>query len=103
MNDKYILDDKTPVPAPDLMAWAKWFESADRTVRRDVENEIVVSTVFLGLDHSFGGRPPLLFETMVFGGPLDGEMDRCSTWQQAEIMHDKMLGRVRTETPEIFT
>jgi len=28
-----------------------------------------VSTVFLGLDHSFGGPPPVLWETMVFGIP----------------------------------
>lgn len=25
-----------------------------------------VSTVFLGLDHNFGGGPPLIFETMIF-------------------------------------
>ena len=42
------------------------------------------STVFLGLDHQLTeDGPPLLFETMVFGGPLSGETDRCSTWELA--------------------
>lgn len=30
-------------------------------------NGVRISTVFLGLDHSFGGGPPVLFETMIFG------------------------------------
>jgi hypothetical protein len=30
-----------------------------------------VSTVFLGTNHSFGFEPPLLFETMIFGGRFD--------------------------------
>lgn len=30
-----------------------------------------VSTVWLGLDHSFGSGPPLIFETMVFAGDHD--------------------------------
>lgn len=29
-----------------------------------------VSTIWLGLDHSFGGDPPLIFETMVFAPRL---------------------------------
>ncbi len=104
MNDKYILDGKLPVIEPDLMKWAKWFETADRIVRKDTATvkldgdpvgEVRVSTVFLGLDHSFGSGPPLLFETMVFGGALDQEQDRCSTWEAAEKMHELMCERVK--------
>ncbi len=54
-----------------------------------------ISTVFLGMDHSWGGGPPLLFETLVFGGPLDDEMERYSTWEQAEAGHEAMVARVR--------
>jgi hypothetical protein len=32
---------------------------------------------------------------MIFGGPLDQECDRCSTWEAAEKMHEKMMERVR--------
>lgn len=54
----------------------------------------MVSTVFLGLDHQYGDGPPLLFETMVFGGPLDHEMNRYSTWNEAEKGHQEMVERV---------
>jgi len=47
-----------------------------------------VSTVFIGLDHRFfGDGPPLLFESMVFGGPLDGEQFRYPTWDAAAAGH----------------
>jgi len=110
VSDKYVLDGKTPVRESDLIKWAKWFETANRRVRNDVATvkfkgekvgEVRVSTVFLGLDHSFGDGPPLLFETMVFGGPLDQEMDRCSTWEAAEKMHEAMCERVKLAAKEI--
>src|SRR5690606_31539414 len=72
---RYRLDAAgRPVPEPDLLAWGRWMEGADRTVARDEVNGILVSTVFLGLDHAFFGGPPLLWETMAFGPPLDGPM-----------------------------
>jgi hypothetical protein len=72
MNDKYILDGQIPIPVGDLVEWAQWFEKADRHVAQDVIEGIRISTVFLGLDHSFGRTPyPILFETMVFGGKFD--------------------------------
>jgi hypothetical protein len=95
-TDKYLLVDKKAVPCDDLLEWAKAFETTDRRVAKDFVGPAQVSTVFLCLDHNFWGEgPPLLFETMVFGGPLDGEQDRCSTWEQAEDMHARMLKRVK--------
>jgi hypothetical protein len=91
MADKYILDGKTPRPTADLMEWARWIETADRHIASDEVNGARVSTVFLGLDHSFGQGDPLLFETMIFGGPHDQYQDRCSTWEQAEVMHAKAV------------
>lgn len=39
--------------------------------------EAWVSTVWLGLDHNFlPGGIPVIFETMIFGGPLDQWQDR---------------------------
>jgi len=53
-----------------------------------------ISTVFLVLDHSFDGKEPLVFETMVFFGnrtgrrsPYEQYQVRCSTWEQAVQMH----------------
>ena len=86
MKDKFILDGHEAKPA-NTMEWAQWFETADRNVRSTILGEARVSTVFLGLDHSFGDGPPLLFETMIFGGSHDEYQDRCSTWDEAEAMH----------------
>ena len=91
----FVLIDKKPVAEPDILTWSKWFESANRRVDETQIGDASVSTVFLGIDHSFGSGPPLLFETMVFCGPLDQEQDRCSTWEQAQRMHNDMCTRVR--------
>jgi hypothetical protein len=67
---------------------------------------IWVSTVWLGLDHSFGGGPPLIFESMVFdpgrgeGRWHDVDMDRYTTEAQARAGHrtmvEKTFGRQRS-------
>ncbi len=92
----YILRGKIPILEEDILVWAQWLETADRTVdRTKIGTDEVVSTVFLGLDHSFGSEVPILFETMVFGGDLDGEEERYSTWDEAEIGHNKMVNMVK--------
>ncbi len=89
----YILKDRKAVPVKDVLEWARWFETADRKVAlTQVADGISVSTVFLGLDHSFmPDAPPLIFETMVFGGPLDANEDRYTTWEDAEAGHAAMV------------
>jgi hypothetical protein len=84
----YILDGKMPKPVRDLFAWGRWFASADRRVAETkLTNGSWVSTVFLGMDHSHGHGPPLLFETMIFDGEHDQYQTRCCTWDEAELMH----------------
>jgi len=62
-----------------------------------VTPQVHVSTIFLGLDHRPWGAhgPPILFETMVFGGPLDQEQERYGTWEEAAAGHTAMVARVR--------
>jgi len=95
----YILDGQTAVEEPDILKWGRWFEDSSRRVDESFifkgEEKARISTVFLGVDHSFGDGKPILFETMVFGGELDEEMERCSTWEEAEIMHQAMCEKVR--------
>ena len=86
MSGYYILEGKTPKKA-DLMTWARWFENTERHVALTKHGDICVSTVFLGLDHSLDYGPPMLFETMIFGGEHDEYQKRCSTWEQAEEIH----------------
>lgn len=93
MSEHYILDGHEAVPA-DLMTWARFFEKADRIVAKTDVGDARVSTVFLGLNHSWGDGPPMLFETLVFGGRHDGDMERCSTWEEAEAQHAAMVERL---------
>jgi hypothetical protein len=95
-NDKYILVDDEPV-AVDLMTWARWYEKADRTIAKAYIGKVLVSTVFLGLDHSFGSDgPPILYETMIFRGRHDGYQERYSTLAEAKAGHAKA---VKVATP----
>jgi hypothetical protein len=82
----YVLDDDgDPVLVSDVVAWADWYETHSRFLAQTEFPWGKVSTIFLGIDESFvevmfGTDPlahkPTLWETMVFGGPLD-----LSQWQ----------------------
>lgn len=94
----YVLEGKTPIPVSDFTEWAVQLEITNRKVNNTVlENETHISTVFLGLDHSWDGGPPLLFETMIFGGEHDGYQERCSTWDEAEIQHEIAVELAKSE------
>ncbi len=68
----YILEGKKPKKTKDIIEWGEWFQKANRHVNKTkITKDINVSTVFLGIDHSFIGGTPVLFETMIFGGEHD--------------------------------
>lgn len=91
----YILEGKNPVVEPDIVKWAAWFKDAERHVKHTkLPGGVHVSTVFLGMDHSFFGGPPILFETMIFGGEHDEYQQRYATWEEAEAGHDKAVNLV---------
>lgn len=96
----YILQGKLAVPAS-LMEWAMWLDTCkDRHVAEDQIGDRWVSTVFMGLDHNFfGDGPPLLFETMIFGGDADEEYGqwRYSTWEEAAAGHAEVCAQVRED------
>lgn len=97
MSDYWTLDaENTPVKA-DLMTWARWFEDANRLVGyTEITSQVLVSTVFIGINHRFlGNGPPLLFETMIFGGPLDQDQWRYSSWDDAEAGHHAAVSKAR--------
>ena len=92
---QYILSGHGVIECPDELEWAQWYETADRRVDLTRVGSVEVSTVFLSLDPRYiGDGPPLVFETLVFGGVMDGEMERCSTWDEAVAQHAAMVSRV---------
>lgn len=89
----YILNDNNePVPA-DVLQAVKWRSGKDRNgdincrVALDNIADVRISTVFLGLDQHLGDGPPVLFETMIFGGDYDQYQWRYHTWDEAIAGH----------------
>lgn len=103
MGKWYILDNNhKPVHKPVLES-AKWME--DNPNRKVVGydeltdfngDEVRVSTVFLGLDHAYGGGKPILWETMIFGGENDqGYQERYASYEQAIEGHQKAINFIK--------
>jgi hypothetical protein len=67
-------------------------------VRATVVGEAEISTVWMGIDHNFSGEgPPIIFETMVFDGEMDGYQWRYATEAEAIAGHDEVVERVRAK------
>jgi hypothetical protein len=91
MKPQYYHRDGTPIVSdelmPDFLLWAMYFETADRRVAEDktLYGERL-STVFLGMDHSFNFHPdatPILFETMLFA-PRSAQLEVYSRQRMRE-------------------
>lgn len=92
MNEYY---DRDGNPIGDT-EWLAGFK--DRTYQRvafDEVGDVQISTVWLGLNHAFGDGPPLIFESMVFGGAHDEDCERYSTEAEALAGHALLLARER--------
>jgi hypothetical protein len=96
----YVLDeDGRPLQVEDALVWGQWFQTADRTVANDHVGEARISTVFLGLDHNhdWPAGAPILWETMIFGGPHDGYCERYSSRIAAIAGHAQAMALVTTD------
>ena len=100
----YILDNNNkPVPKPTMEA-AEWME--ENLERKKVAydelkdlngDDIRVSTVFLGLDHSWNSKELVLWETMIFGGEYDqGYQKRYTTYEHALKGHQEAINFINT-------
>ena len=88
----YKLDGKTPVPCTIDETFKTSID--DRRVALTWINEVKISTVFLGVDHSFHeGDDAILFETMVFNRGDGGECKRAKTWLDAQTNHIDMVNK----------
>jgi hypothetical protein len=99
MRDLYVLDDdKRPVAVSDLMEWVEWqaAHEHERTLAFTEVGDVQVSTVFLGLAcYSLRRGPPILWETMVFGGPYDRDQFRYTSHDEAIAGHAVVVALVR--------
>ena len=86
----YIMDgDGNVLEETDPLTWGYWMAGADRTTKRtEIMSGVVVSTVFLGIDHGLmGSTKPVLWETM----PIDMEaQDHLACWDEAMLRYTSM-------------
>ncbi len=93
----YILDrNSNPIECEDIIVWSKWREKADVHISLNIIGDVKISTVFLGINHRFfGDGPPILYETMIFGGAHDGYQERYTTREEALIGHEEAIKLVK--------
>jgi hypothetical protein len=56
-----------------------------------LEDDVSVSTVWLGMDHGHDGGVPVIFETMVFGGDHDNYCERYTAETEAYAGHNRVV------------
>jgi hypothetical protein len=92
----YILDaDHKMVEVP-MLTWAEWFEQDyNRVIAADRGKGWLVSSIFLGFDHSpLGGG--LFFETMIIQGKdNDRDFFRFETYEECLKFHQNWVHEFR--------
>lgn len=83
----------------DFEQWVGWTERRDMDYKRVAETTVGntwISTVWIGLNYDWSRKgPPLIFETMIFGGPMNEETWRWSTEAEALAGHEEVVTMVR--------
>lgn len=96
--DKYILDENDCPKLVTIEQYLDWQETLPEEIRtpmgfrlaRDEIEDVLVSTVYLGLDDGFGNGPPVLWETMVFcRGENDQDCERSTSRAEAMEAHKR--------------
>jgi hypothetical protein len=100
----YILNDNGEPERANILTWMDWFSNPDNQNNRIIAKTNIkgcqISTIFIGFNSSMGNERPELFETMVFGGELDGKYVRYSTRQEAKNGHEEMVATVLKTNPK---
>lgn len=80
-----------------FMEWGAKFEDKEyQHVARWEDGDLSVSTVWLGIDHGWrAGGPPIIFETMIFGGEHNQERTRYVTEAEAIEGHNRTVADVQ--------
>jgi hypothetical protein len=101
MSKWYKLDEKNnPVRCVDHSEYFNWHKSLPvdgktgigiQVASTKVSDGVCVSTVFLGSDHGWGDGPPVLWETMIFGGDRNEDCERYCSLKESLDGHNKIV------------
>ena len=96
-------EDKTFTKVDSVLEQQGFGTESWKVGRDELEDGTLISTVFLGLDHSYSSKGgPILFETMIFApeGKLkeyDQYQTRYKSWKQAKEAHDKIVELLKSK------
>jgi len=96
----YIIHNGEVVPCDDTVRWAMWWEAANRNNLKhlaltEVAPNVVVSTIFIGIDMSFGrSKKPYLWETMVSSDYGWDYQRRYDSAESAMAGHEAMVAEI---------
>lgn len=82
----------------DEHTWATLFgQRGYKQLANEQVGDMGVSTIWLGSDHNWWspGDPLIIFETMVFGGALEGHQVRYATESEAFAGHARIVAWAR--------
>ena len=99
MRPRHYILDKNGNPRPShAMEWGRWLDHhrMEIVLKRSHVGDVEVSTVFLGIDHNFDEvGPPILWETMVFGGEFDEDQARHTSKENALKGHERYVKLIK--------
>ncbi len=93
-----LIDGKIVKPK-NMLEYVEWEgDSSKRIIAQWEKGKVLVSTVFLGLDHNHRSEnDPILFETMIFGGKYDNAQWRYRTLEAAKVHHDQVVAALKAK------
>ena len=95
-----LTENHQAIPCRDVIEWADWCSKADRLLAQDIlPGGIIVSTLFVGLDYSFGLGPPLLWQTMILGARADPYQERYPSEALARAGHERAVAAAISQMP----
>lgn len=96
--------DGTPIPGDTMEqaeAFGQYRQAPGALIRTEIglegSHNLVVSTVYLGIDHNFSGHgPPIIWETMIFFGDWEDYQWRYATRHAAMDNHRTVVDIICT-------
>jgi hypothetical protein len=100
----YILDEnKNPVKSDlETMSQFLYTNNSNKLIKQNYIGDKFVSTVFLGIDHSFNifeDKTPILFETMIFNknSRCEDYCERYSTYDESLKGHQRAIDSIKNK------
>jgi hypothetical protein len=83
--------DGNPISVEKWMKLRNEWGQISQEIAQTERGDVLVSTVFMGLNLNPGIHPPLIFETMIFGGEHDQFTQRYASLADAVLGHEEAI------------